>query len=586
LSVFKEMIRALAALRDGDRNSRVDRAVALSKGATDVKPTVPGYAALISAGMLDRIFYNAEALDPLPQLLRAWRRGKHTKRYATELAELVHVSLKLLDSDKKQLDQEEEEEEEADDIQKEKTSSSINKSLLEEAKSRRQFDVAAYMLRLACPPAMDMYATLLESYAENDDAVNHYVYAFLYRLVRVPLSGHYSSGDLVRQPIVPSSTKITTMEPLLYQVRFLRAFAGLIADKQRRKFPSLRPLISLATDTLRHFDAHAKSNPLLYVEALFSHAGPTSTRWVERLSNQYADLSGPLFSSDKKLDEINNDNESNNEEEKEEILCGGESDEELDFDTAMKWDTDALKRAKKRKKEKSKKARWTAAEDAALSLLLADAYEDDQDRDSIDYVRLSKLAVLLPHHQERKALKRRLGILEKAASDLEGATGHISDKLRSLAEVKKKNAKKNYRSSSSAKKRRKGTMDDLFIADDDEDEEVKSKDSDDEDQEDDDDEDENPQQQPVERPILSNNDEDDDDDEDDRWKQPSFFKKRAALAAVEEATSQEKPSQRRRLQRATSDTESDSDNSFDDMPVSQDASAHRRQFIQEDEDSD
>ena len=78
----------------------------------------------------------------------------------------------------------------------------------------------------------------------------------------------------------PGSDKITTLEPLLYRATFFVAFASLLEDKTPDA--TIDRLRDLASSVLGHFDAHAQRTPLLYVEALFGHAGAPSTSTAGR----------------------------------------------------------------------------------------------------------------------------------------------------------------------------------------------------------------------------------------------------------------------------------------------------------------
>ena len=53
----------------------------------------------LASAMLEKVFLAADTVDPLYSMLQAWGPGKHTKRYACDLAEIVHVSCKVLDRD-------------------------------------------------------------------------------------------------------------------------------------------------------------------------------------------------------------------------------------------------------------------------------------------------------------------------------------------------------------------------------------------------------------------------------------------------------------------------------------------------------
>ena len=94
-SLYREILRALEALQHGDRDSRKDRSRLMKK---DIPADET--CAAVASGMLDKVFFAPEAADPLPTLLRDWKAGQHTKRYACDLVEILHATTKIVDSSK------------------------------------------------------------------------------------------------------------------------------------------------------------------------------------------------------------------------------------------------------------------------------------------------------------------------------------------------------------------------------------------------------------------------------------------------------------------------------------------------------
>lgn len=385
-SVYKEMLRALEALRDGDGSERADRHKLVGSAMHAASSKQPTYAALVSEGMLDRIFYAAEPLDPLPKLLREWKATRNTKRHACVLAELVHVSCKLLDIDE-------------------------GMPTAERSERAASLELPGYIAKLASATALELYAALLESYVDNSPAVNHFVFSFLYRLGHTPLdSGLWKRKRCCK--ITPTSAKIQTLEPLLYTVRFFAAFANILSNRTHDR--NLVPLAQFARDTLRHFDAHASRNPLLYVEALFSHGGAFATKWCISLADTYRDVRGLAEGED----DVDREREPHLGGQGRGLECAShedDSDAELDFDEAKKWDRDAKKRKSMSQEAKKKLGRWLPQEDAALALMLADEH-DEGTRDCIDLdTIIDNLKILQPHHANASAVRRRIGRLEKQA---------------------------------------------------------------------------------------------------------------------------------------------------------------------------
>lgn len=463
-SVYKEMLRALETLKSGDRTERKDREKLLGKHTE-----ASSYATLVSDGMFERIFFAAEPLDPLPKLLREWKAGRHTKRHACELVELVHVSSKL--------------------------------------------QPLAYVVKLASANTLDMYTSLVETYADNSPAVNHYVHSFLFKLARVPLSTNSTN-----ESITPTSAHIRTLEPLLYTLRLFSAFSTILLDKSQDR--ALLPLAGLARDTLRHFDAHASKNPMLYVEALFPRGGNFAVKWCADLAAGY---SGGFVQQTTDENDVDDGPKrtllfgADREEEEEE-----EEEAEIDFDQTAKWD----ERAKERTLKKKKLSRWLPREDATLALLLAEEHQDSGSIDSIDIDAIVRLPVLLAHHANATAVKRRIGQLFKQAEKRESdESSSTSDKLRALSEHLKNKAKRKERTAFTKKTTKAKSRKDSYASPFGDDEDDEDEDSEDEDSEDDDSDDDEGPEDTVARKVTRKRKQsysspfgDEDEDEDDAAK--------------------------------------------------------------------
>ncbi|KAJ1455705.1 hypothetical protein M885DRAFT_519416 [Pelagophyceae sp. CCMP2097] len=406
-ALYKEMLRALEALRDGDKAARLNRrqvVTALTKAvaeeatdapALDVKPNDPDDddcpTAVISRGMLAKLFEGADPLDPLPALLRSWKPAKHTKRFACDVAEVVHVTTKLLEPAVSSLD------------------------VPREALLRTEAYVA-YVRRLATPAALDLFAALLEAYRENADVVNHYAYSFLTRVARAPLADGTGASS-----VTPSSSKINSLEPVLYRVRYLRAFADLLADGSARG--AAAHLRTLGADVVRHFHAHAKRNPILFIEALLP-APSGAKRFCDRLSQGYAEEEGVSEAKPprKKTDEDEDGGPDAGQDED-----NWDDEAEVDFEDAALEDDAARKRLKEQKQAggapaKAGKKRWTPREDLFLARIMAHAAEKGDD---VDVARLARLDGLEPNHREPVALRRRIAHLRANG----GSTADLVDKL-------------------------------------------------------------------------------------------------------------------------------------------------------------
>merc|ERR1719271_530424 len=203
----------------------------------------------------------------------------------------------------------------------------------------------------------------------------------------------------------PSKEKITTLEPLLYRATFFVAFATILEDKTPDA--TIDRLKDLASSVLRHFDAHAQRTPLLYVEALFGHAGAPVDQYCRSLSyDDGVEAYGGVASS--RIDSGP-------------VWQGSDEEEAVDDDVFARLAEEDARAAERLKQAKANKPpvdrrRWQPAEDAALCLVYAKVTENDGD---FDPVQASRMSVLLPHHRDAKQLrtKKSTSVKKKKASD-------------------------------------------------------------------------------------------------------------------------------------------------------------------------
>ena len=544
--LYKELLRSLEALKHGDRTSRRDRAVvgdALADAAaeaTDVK---------LASAMLEKIFLAADTVDPLYSMLQAWGPGKHTKRYACDLAEIVHVSCKVLDRDD--------------------AANATDAGL-------KRFDLAQYLYKLLKQPnTMDLYAALLEGYASNAPHVNHFVYAFLRRVAMLPIRDVRAGPGSKSFQLPPTSAEIKTCEPLLYRVRYFKAFARLLDDRKVGRVDGTVDLLcDLAKSTLRHFDAHAQRHPMLYVEALFGAGGHRPEVFCDKLTYDY-DGAAPARDDDdampvKKLYEDGDFDDDAREYE--------DDEDDVDFEALAAADEAAKTRLAAKPKEPKAK-RWSRAEDATLCLVLAKTYEREEDA---DLAALAKLPVLQPHHADEKKLQTRCHKLVDDAlakfpqpDDLDETSSWVAA-LRAFADdLKSKPAPKPR-----AKKPKKAAAE-APVEDDDDEELVKSDDDDD----DDDDAGRAPAAPPSPRrtrgdsaaaaaaaapppPPPRDDMSEDDADDDDKWNERRKFHKPAAeIPELDDLDASQGASRLKKRAAADSDSDDDLELEVEDAPA-------------------
>ena len=216
---------------------------------------------IMAMGLLDRLFYASEPLDRLPKLLSRWMPGTTTREYLCNLAEVCHVSLKLLDAYTKSCREFKESNQRATDA--------VSKMKFAAA----DFDVKSYFARkIISNQVVSMYTHLLAQYSVNAAHVNHRIIALFLRLSRVIIA---SPDD--RDPDLPLNllaTKKVTLEPMLYNIQLFAVMEKVLNDSTIRKDKEYASLLTFCTNVMNKFAAAAQKNPMLYVECLFRHTTP------------------------------------------------------------------------------------------------------------------------------------------------------------------------------------------------------------------------------------------------------------------------------------------------------------------------
>jgi hypothetical protein len=153
-----------------------------------------------------------------------------------------------------------------------------------------EFDVDAYFARrIVSNHTVTMYTHLLSHYATNGPVVNQQIIAFFERLCQFTLS--YGSNDPKSKENEdwamdnPLAAQTVTLEPMLYTASFLLVLHTILQDRTLRNSPEARCVVDFATQRVQSFARAARDNPVLYVEALFSH--PFPHRFCDLIANQY-----------------------------------------------------------------------------------------------------------------------------------------------------------------------------------------------------------------------------------------------------------------------------------------------------------
>jgi len=233
---------------------------------------------VMALGLMDTLYFCRDSLDCLPKLLSNWIPSTMTREYLCDVVDIVHISLKLLETHSKLCL------EENPNLSKSKKDKA-NNALLQMKANAAEFDFTSYFARkIISNKIVCMYTHLLSQYSINSAHVNHRIIAFLLRLSKqnIVVSEEAEDTDTPQNLL---ATKTVTLEPMLYNINTLLVLEKILNDKWIRKEKEFSHLLSFATRLMDSFAAAAEENPLLYVESLFRH--PLPHRFCELTTNHY-----------------------------------------------------------------------------------------------------------------------------------------------------------------------------------------------------------------------------------------------------------------------------------------------------------
>jgi timeless len=244
---------------------------------TDMYSSSDSTEQLMAMGLMDRLFYQSEPIDRVPKLLSSWIPGTFTRDFVCDLLELTHVTLKLLAASAKAS----ETHKGSKRKHKSKKESVEPKDAVERMRSQAaDFDVNVYMARkIVSNQTVFLFTQLLSQYAVNATNINDHIVAFFVRLCKfVVASDHDDEWDTeIKEDI--------TLEPMLYNLPLLDVLNKILNDTTLQESKAVNGVLKFAATVVRHFARATEKNPMLYVEALFSHAIPR--RFCESVSNMY-----------------------------------------------------------------------------------------------------------------------------------------------------------------------------------------------------------------------------------------------------------------------------------------------------------
>jgi timeless len=173
----------------------------------------------MALGLMDTLFYGNEPLDRLPKLLSKWAPATSTREYLCDLAEVVHMTLKLLETNASVCVKEE--------VQISKKSKKDAEAKAKDAiasmkANAADFDVHSYILRkLISNQIVAMYTHLLSEYSVNSLHVNHRILAFLMRFLKIKIAVSDDGDNGLTNPL---ATKTVTLEPMLFNINMFMVF--------------------------------------------------------------------------------------------------------------------------------------------------------------------------------------------------------------------------------------------------------------------------------------------------------------------------------------------------------------------------
>jgi hypothetical protein len=248
---------------------------------------------------LHRTFYTAERADQLPRLLQAWKPATYDKRHMYTLVELVHETLKTLDTAKVRY--QDSDNQGSSKYKKRGKKSDDLETILFQA---MRFDVNDYFKRLVTRQTISMYTQLMKKSASNPPHITHYIYTFLSRVSAFKLEQQFRAP---MPPKVPKGVELSQAERmalvatamssedqpdeqlslgfLLFNYSTLSVISDLLNDSSLAQAKHMEPLLRLLKSTVRRFGNAARKNHLLFVEALFPQPHPHE--FCVRLDNVY-----------------------------------------------------------------------------------------------------------------------------------------------------------------------------------------------------------------------------------------------------------------------------------------------------------
>ncbi|ETW03840.1 hypothetical protein H310_05196 [Aphanomyces invadans] len=230
----------------------------------------------IGHSLQHKLFYERDFLDRLPVLIKSWIPTVFSFEFATNVVTLTHLVLKMLESQgdrlkvlqKRRRVQAKKSNKTKDDEESEEETD----RLIEQEMRRKevQFDSKKYFGSMVTHESVRLYCYVLQRYKTNSPKVNHYVYAFFYRIQQF------------------HAIEDGTMEPMLYNIHVLLVFNKMLQDTAATSRAEFRPFVDFIKLIIRNFFSLAETNHLVFVESLVRH--PFAPRTCAQIQNKYTSL--------------------------------------------------------------------------------------------------------------------------------------------------------------------------------------------------------------------------------------------------------------------------------------------------------
>ncbi|CAK4677111.1 hypothetical protein LEN26_005896 [Aphanomyces euteiches] len=363
----------------------------------------------IGHSLQHKLFYERDFLDRLPILIKSWIPTSFDFEYVTNVVTLTHLVLKMLDSqgdhlkvlqkrrrvqakNYKKTKEEEESEEETE-------------RLIEQEIRRKeeQFDTRKYFGSMISHESIKLYCYVLQQYKTNSPKVNHYIYAFFYRVQQF------------------HAIEEGTMEPMLFNIRVLLIFNKMLQDTSIAMQPQFKPFLDFIRSTVRNFFALAETNHLLYVESLIRH--PFAPRTCAMIQHKYKSLA-----MTKDIFPVKEDTQNSPVHERSYIPRQLEIEGETEFDASAEYsfvkptkkpdsEQPSVKKSSKPRREKSKA--WSKIEDRYLAKMYAKYRHLPSVYEVISYEDMFQDRDRTPEQIERRVKHLKLHKMDHDSSDEE-----------------------------------------------------------------------------------------------------------------------------------------------------------------------